>query len=181
MYLIDAVVSFSLCLSAYTGPRTFFAWQVFNLYLTLLEDVIILKRSSSNLLRLKRSKQKIPMQILQIYMGFWYLSCFSSSLCLHKIKKAYIDMLIPVIPEHVHGLSFCPNYTLCCHLGFSEMLYSLLMVEDDGTCNCTDGHNIKKQFVILCVGFGPCPFTSHFWIWMDSKKTPKQPHGQGSS
>lgn len=89
MYLIDPVVSFSLCLTACADPSTFFAWQVFNLYLTFLENMSVLKRGSSNLLRLKRNKQKIPMWILQIYMGFWYLSCFSSSLCLHKTKKAY--------------------------------------------------------------------------------------------
>lgn len=104
----------------------------------------VFKRSSSNLLRLKRNKQKIPMQILQIYMGFWYLSCFSSSFCLHKTNKAYTDMLISVIHEHVPGLFLCPNYTLSWHLGFTGVIYSLLMVDDDGICNCTDGCNKKK-------------------------------------
>lgn len=74
-------------------------------------------------------------------------------------------MLISVVHDHVPGLTLCPNYTLCCHLGFSGVIYSLSMVEDDDSCKCTDGHNINNQFLICCVGFGPRPFTSHFWIW----------------
>lgn len=50
-----------------------------------------------------------------------------------------------LIPEYVHGISFCPNYMLCCCLGFSWMIYPLVMVEDDGTCNSTGGYAIKKS------------------------------------
>lgn len=55
-YLINTVMSFFQCLSDYTGLSKLFAWQVFTLYLTLLEDMSVLKRSLSNLLRLKMNR-----------------------------------------------------------------------------------------------------------------------------
>lgn len=55
-YFINTVLSFFQCLSDYTGLSEFFAWQVLNLYLTLLEDMSGLRRSLSNLLRLEMNK-----------------------------------------------------------------------------------------------------------------------------
>lgn len=44
------------------------------------------------------------MQMFQIYVGFWYLSCISSSLWLPKNNTTYLDVLISVFPEHIHAL-----------------------------------------------------------------------------
>lgn len=106
-YLINTVVSFFQCLSDYTGLSKFFAWQVFNLYFTLLEDMSTLKRSLNNLLRLKINRyadsanlHRFPMPLL--IFSFELMSPLSQ-------KNPYIAILISAVPDHVQGPSFYPN------------------------------------------------------------------------
>lgn len=106
-YLVNTVVSFFQCLSDCTGLSKSFAWQVFNLYFTLLEDMSALKRSLSNLLRLKinRYADSANLHRFSIPLLIFLLELMSPL----NQKPPYIAVLISAVPDHVQGPSFCPN------------------------------------------------------------------------